>query len=315
MPVLLGPVGGLRYGHRDGEVGVARAAGRARTIQIVSTASGTQIEEVTAAATGPVFYQLYFLGSRANVATMIRRAEHAGCMALVLTIDAQAPAHRERPYQQRAYVPRSGSAPNLLHALPQVLTRPAWLADFAFDRARLRAPMGRHEDSRPMSAFDLHEQLWQRTIAWDDIAWIRDVWHGPMMIKGVITVADARRAVDVGADAIVVSNHGGFCIDGTPASLRVLPRVVAAVGDRAEVLMDSGIRRGSDVVKALALGARAVLLGRAYAYALMADGQAGVERILDIFARDIDAALAHLGCASVSSVDASLVHPTWESCG
>jgi isopentenyl diphosphate isomerase/L-lactate dehydrogenase-like FMN-dependent dehydrogenase len=175
--------------------------------------------------------------------------------------------------------------------------------------------MGLHDDGTPMKFFEAVGRIYEETPAWEDIPWIRERWDGPLVIKGILTAEDARRAVDVGADAIVVSNHGGNVLDGSIPTLRVLPEIVDAVGDEIEVLMDSGVRRGVDVVKALALGAKAVLLGRAYVYALLAAGEPGVRSMLELFRQQIDEALAFLGVESVDELDASYLElpPGWAS--
>lgn len=313
LPIMLAPVGILRAGHVDGELGVARAAGAAGTIQFVSGVAGSSIEEITAAASGPIFYQLYYMGGRASAEGMIDRARNAGCKALVITIDAQAGPSRERIVIERAYSPRSLRAGELLRVLPQVISKPTWLMDFLLSRRGLVVPMAPLRDGKPLTIFELGPALFQRTPTWDDIPWIRSLWKGPLVIKGVLTVDDARRAVASGADAIVVSNHGGNGLDGSPATLRVLPSVVAAVGSQTEVWMDGGVRRGSDVAKAVALGAKAVLIGRAYVYGLMAAGQPGVGRILELMRNGLDETLSFLGCPSVEKLDPTFVElpPTW----
>jgi len=307
MPVMVAPVGALRIGHRDGEIGVARAAGAAGTIQIVSSATATSIEDITSAAIGPIFYQLYFIGGRASAETMIERAKRSGCKALIVTVDAQAGTVRERPVRDRARFPATKSVREVLRVLPQLLQRPEWLWGFLLDGARTQTPMALGRNGTAMWILECFSAIFEQPPVWDDIPWIREQWGGPMAIKGILTAEDARRAVDAGAEAIVVSNHGGNSLDGTPATLRVLPEIVAAVGHQIEVWMDGGVRRGPDVVKAVALGARAVLIGRAYVFALMAGGEPGVRRILEIFRDEIDQTLALLGCPSIDALDPSYV--------
>jgi isopentenyl diphosphate isomerase/L-lactate dehydrogenase-like FMN-dependent dehydrogenase len=302
MPVMLAPVGALRMGHPDGEVGVARAAGRAGTIQIVSTATGTSIEEICAAATGPVFYQLYFVGGRSSAEEMIDRAAKSGCKALVVSVDTPSGGFRERLVSERAYVPTSPSLVEGIRILPQLATRPSWFVRFLADGMPTRLPMGPLRAGRRPYVLDFFAAVFDEAPAWSDIPWIRSLWKGPLVIKGILNPEDARLAVDAGADAIVVSNHGGNGLDGTMPSLRVLPGIVDAVGDQTEVWLDSGIRRGSDVVKAVALGARTVLIGRAYVFALMAAGEAGVSRMLELFRTGIDSTLSLLGCPSVDAL-------------
>jgi isopentenyl diphosphate isomerase/L-lactate dehydrogenase-like FMN-dependent dehydrogenase len=309
MPAIVSSVGFLQVGHRDGEAGVARAAGDAGTIQFVSGVTNTPIEDIMAAASGPVFYQLYYIGGREASAPIIERAKRAGVSGLVLTVDTATIARpRDRRYSERASVPAAINARETLRFAPQALAKPRWLADYV-RRGPLepQVAMGLRPDGTPMGLFEGIEKIYQQTPTWDDIAWIREHWDGPIVVKGILTVEDARRAVSEGVDAIVVSNHGGNVLDGSVPTLRVLPEVVDAVGDEIEVLMDGGVRRGTDVVKAVALGAKAVLLGRAYVYPLLAAGEPGVRRILELFHQQIDEALAFLGVQSVQELDASLL--------
>lgn len=306
MPVLLAPTGGLRAGHWDGDCSAARAAGSAGIAMTVSSSTGTPLEDITRAATGPVFYQLHYLFGRDKSESMIERAKNAGCAGLMLTVDSQSVIEREWG-RRRAYSPASASAPALLRALPQVIGKPRWLSEFLIHRNGLSVAMASTDDGRPLATFDLMKAVHHSTPVWADIAWIRERWKGPLVIKGLVTVADARLAVEHGADGIVVSNHGGNTIDCRPATLSVLPRIVNAVGGQCEVLMDGGVRRGSDVVKAVALGARAVLIGRAYVFGLMAAGQPGVSRSLEIIEHGLRATMASIGCASVADLDRSYV--------
>jgi isopentenyl diphosphate isomerase/L-lactate dehydrogenase-like FMN-dependent dehydrogenase len=202
----------------------------------------------------------------------------------------------------------SGGVLEKLPFLPQVVSRPGWLLRFLLDGGLLPLPNVVIPGQGPMPLVDVNAALSRSTVTWDDLQWIRDLWRGPVVIKGVLTGEDARRAVDAGAAAVVVSNHGGRQLDGVPASFRALPEVVAAVNGRVEVLMDGGIRRGTDVVKALCLGARAVLCGRAYAYGLAAAGEAGVARALEILRADVERTLTLLGCPSVAALDRSYVN-------
>jgi isopentenyl diphosphate isomerase/L-lactate dehydrogenase-like FMN-dependent dehydrogenase len=307
MPVVLAPTGGLQAGHWDGECAAARAAGAAGTALVVSSSTGTPLEEIARAAIGPVFYQLHYMFGRDRSESMIERAKNAGCAGLLLTVDSQSVIEREWGPRNRAYSPASPRTLPLLRALPQVIGKPQWLREFLVHRNGLTVPMAATDDGSPLSVFDLMKAVHHATPVWADIAWIRERWKGPLVIKGLVTVDDARLAVDHGADGIVVSNHGGNTIDGRPATLSVLPRIVDAVGDQCEVLMDGGVRRGSDVVKAVALGARAVLIGRAYVFALMAAGQPGVSRSLEVMRHGLRATMASLGCASVRDLDRSYV--------
>lgn len=315
FPVLCAPVGVLRIGHPDGEAGVARAAVKKGTVAVMSSSSGSPIEDVAAAAKGPVFYQLHYLGGRDNAERMIARAKQAGCKALLVTVDSQARAQaRERPVPEKAFAPHSLAASDLMKAFPQIASRPGWFAAFARRPGGLDLPMAPPVNDQPVNIFNMLDAIYQRTPVWEDIPWIKELWGGPLAIKGVVTVDDARRAVDAGADAVVVSNHGGNGLDGRPATLTVLPQIVKAIGESTEVLMDGGIRRGADVVKAICMGARAVLIGRAYVFGLMAAGGPGVERILELMRGGIDNTMAFLGCESLPDLGPSFVtYPTeWD---
>ncbi|MGE5204539.1 MAG: alpha-hydroxy acid oxidase [Chlamydiota bacterium] len=314
LPFLLAPVGYSRVMHRDGECGAARAAGKAGTGYILSTLSGHRLEDVKAASSGPVCYQLYLVGGREEVAERtVERARTAGCAALVVTIDTAVAGLRERDVRN-GMVPLLGSNPfSMLPYVPQVLTRPRWLLDFLLDGGV--PPMANVvlSDGKPMPLVDVGAALAAAAVTWEDLRWLRKAWPGPIVVKGVLTGDDARRAVDEGAAAVVVSNHGGRQLDCVSPTLRALPEVVAAVGDKTEVLMDGGIRRGSDIVKAICLGARAVLIGRAYAYGLAAAGEAGVTRAIQILTADLERTLRLLGCASIRELDRSYVEvpPEW----
>ena len=192
MPVIISPAGGLRVGHRDGEVGVARAAGAAGTIEIVSTVTATSIEDITRASTGPIFYQLYYIGGRAGAEATIERAKQSGCKALVVTVDSPVATSVERPYSQRAYSPTATNLKETLRILPQLLSRPGWLWDFVRDGAMTNAPMGRKPNGLPMSVFECLGAIFGESPVWADMPWIREQWGGPLVIKGIVTVEDAR---------------------------------------------------------------------------------------------------------------------------
>jgi isopentenyl diphosphate isomerase/L-lactate dehydrogenase-like FMN-dependent dehydrogenase len=307
VPVMIAPTGGPRLVHPDGERAGAIAASAAGTIQWVSTFSGTPIEEITAAAAGPVFFQLYYPGSRAAAESLIERAASAGCAAIVLTLDSGSPPRPEVPIRGRVTVYR-GATPGMrppiewLRIARSFATKPSWTARFAADRAAgLRAAMVDDGD-RAALLFRASHLLTRETPVWADIGWIKERWAGPVIAKGILTAEDARAAVAAGADAIVVSNHGGNMLDGDPPTISVLPEIVAAVGDRVEVFLDSGIRRGSDVVKAIALGARAVLIGRSWLWGLGAAGTAGVEAVLEAYRGQIESTLGGLGLASTAEL-------------
>jgi L-lactate dehydrogenase (cytochrome) len=307
FPALLAPVGYSRLMHPDGEKGAARAAGRAGTAYILSTISGHRVEDVKAASSGPVCFQLYLMGGREASEAVIERARVAGCAALVVTIDTPVAGMRERDFRNGMKELMGGSLLSKIPFLPQMLARPGWLVSYLLDGGLSRLPNVVIPGKGPMELIDVAAALARAAVTWDDLGWIRKHWPGPIVIKGLLTGDDARRAVDAGAAAVVVSNHGGRQLDGVSPSLRALPEVVAAVGGQVEVLMDGGIRRGSDIVKAICLGAKAVLCGRAYAYGLAAAGQAGVTRALQILRADVDRTLKLLGCTSIAALDRSYV--------
>ncbi len=312
MPVVVAPTGMIRMAHRGAEVAAARAAGKAGTAIGISTLSSYPIEDIAAATTGPVWYQVYFAGGRAGAEIAIDRAQRAGCTALLLTVDLAQAAGRERSLRG-GRIPSRVDLKTALAYAPEMLVRPAWTLDFLRDGLRVDTPnVQTTPGGPPLSAAAASASMYGATPTWADLAWIKDQWRGPLAVKGVLSGDDARLAVDHGADAVIVSNHGGNALDGTPATLRVLPEVLGAVGDRTEVLVDGGVRRGADVVKALALGARAVLIGRAYVWGLAAAGEAGVTDILEMFRAGIDRTLALLGCPSIDDLDPSYLRlPPW----
>ena len=308
LPAALAPVGYSRLMHPGGEVAAARAAGRAGTAYILSTISGHRLEDVKAASSGPVFYQLYLLGGRAAAEAAIERARVAGFSALFVTIDTAVSGLRERDIRNGMRELISGGIVQKIPYLPQVLWRPGWLLSFLLDGGMPPLPNVVIPGQGPMPLVDVNAALASSTVTWQDLRWIREHWRGPVVIKGVLTGDDARRSIDEGAAAVVVSNHGGRQLDCVPASLRVLPEVVAAVNGQIEVLMDGGIRRGTDIVKALCMGARALLCGRAYAYGLAAAGEAGVNRALEILRVDLERTLKLLGCPSLGALDRTHVN-------
>jgi isopentenyl diphosphate isomerase/L-lactate dehydrogenase-like FMN-dependent dehydrogenase len=307
LPFLLAPVGSSRMFYPRGEAVAAREADAAGTAYILSTLSGCRLEEVKAASKGPCWYQLYLAGGRDVALAAIARARAAGFTALVVTIDTPVAGLRERDVRNGTKELLTRNPWTMLPFVSQFLARPRWLSGCVRDGGLMTFPNVMLADRGPMPYADVGAMLEQSMVSWADLKWIRDAWSGPIVIKGVHIGEDARRAVDEGADAIVVSNHGGRQLDGVAATLRVLPEVVAAVGGRTEVLLDGGIRRGSDIVKALCLGARAVLIGRAYAYGLGAGGGPGVARAIQILRSDLVRTLKLLGCASISELNASYV--------
>jgi isopentenyl diphosphate isomerase/L-lactate dehydrogenase-like FMN-dependent dehydrogenase len=307
MPLLLAPVGYLRVMHPDGEIAAAQAAGRAGVGFILSTVSGHRLEDVKAASTAQVWYQLYLTGGRAAAENAMRRAMDVGYTVLVITIDSTVIGHRERELRDGIEQLLRGNIWSKIPFTPQVLTRPRWLIRFLLDGGLPDMPNIVGPETGVLKVRDAHTAMKREAFSWDDIQWIRALWKGPIVIKGVLSADDAKRSLDHGAAAVVVSNHGGRQLDGVPASLQVLPEVVAAVKDQAEVLMDSGIRRGSDIVKAICLGARAVLCGRAFAYGLAAGGEAGVTLAIEMLRSELERSLKLLGCQSVDALNESYV--------
>lgn len=314
LPFLLAPVGYSRLMHPGGEVAAARAAGAAGTAYILSTISGHKLEDVKAGSSGPVFYQLYLMGGRGAAEAVIERARVAGFSALVVTIDTPVSGMRERDFRNGMKELVSGGLLAKVPFIPELLSHPGWLISFLRDGGLPGLPNVVVPGQGPMTLVDIGAALASAAVTWADLGWIREHWGGPIVVKGVLTGDDARRAVDEGAAAVVVSNHGGRQLDCLPASLRALPEVVKAVNGQVEVLMDGGIRRGTDIVKAICLGARAVLCGRAYAYGLAAAGEAGVERAIEILRTDVERTLRLLGCPSITALGRSYVNvpKSWE---
>ena len=307
MPLLLAPVGYLRVMHPGGEIAAARAASKAGVGMILSTVSGHRLEDVKIASTGQVWYQFYLTGGRAAAENAMRRAMDVGYTVLVITIDSTVIGHRERESRDGMEQLLRGNLWSKVPFVSEILTHPRWLARFLLDGGLPDMPNIVSPERGVLRVRDAHTAMKRQAFSWSDMPWIRALWKGPIVIKGVLTAEDARRSLDHGAAAVVVSNHGGRQLDGVPASLQVLPEVVEEVKDRAEVLMDSGIRRGSDIVKAICLGARAVLCGRSYAYGLAAAGEPGVTRSLEMLRNDLERCLKLLGCPSVNALTQSYV--------
>jgi L-lactate dehydrogenase (cytochrome) len=302
-PVLLAPIGYSALMHPDGEVGVARAAGQAGTGAILSTISGARMEALAATGT-PTFMQIYLLAGREAGEATLARAKACGVKGLFLTVDTPVAGLRERDFRNGM---NELMGKNFFAKLPyagDVLMHPRWLATYMAGYRMTHLPNVVTEEG-PLPLSDVAKVLSRSVVTWSDLDWIRKQWKGPIAIKGILTGDDARRACDGGADAVVVSNHGGRQLDGVAASLDALPEVARAVGTRCQVLMDGGIRRGSDIVKALALGAEAVLVGRAYAYGLAAGGEAGVSRALAILKADLVRTMKLLGCPSLAELNES----------
>jgi heme/flavin dehydrogenase (mycofactocin system) len=297
MPVLISPTG-VQAVHPEGELAVGRAAA-ARGIALGLSSFGSKPVEEVVATGAPTFYQLYWSGSREQITARLARAAKAGAAGVILTLDWSFSHGRDWGSPQ---IPEQIDLKTMMRMAPEVALRPRWLSDWARTKALpdLTVPnmVATPGDAAP-TFFQAYGE-WMQTAppSWADLAWLREQWTGALMLKGVMRVDDARRAVDAGFTCLSVSNHGGNNLDGTPAPIRALPAIAEAVGDQIEVVLDGGIRRGSDVVKALALGARAVMIGRAYLWGLSANGQAGVENVLDILRSGIDSALLGLGKAS-----------------
>ena len=305
LPFILAPVGSTRLFYPNGEVLAARAAGKAGTAYVLSTLSGTPMEQVRAATSGPAWYQVYLCGGREASINMLKRAKAAGFTALVVTIDTGVPGLRERDLRN-GIKELLGRGVSGLPYLGQMITRPAWIAGMLADGGLMKFP-NVLLPTGPMPYADVGKTLEESVVCWDDLKWIRDLWDGKIIVKGVHTAEDAERVAAEGADALVVSNHGGRQLDGVPGSIRSLPEVLSAVGDKVEVLVDGGIRNGGDVVKALALGARGVLIGRAYAYGLAAAGETGVARSIEILRTGIVRTMKLLGVASVRNLNQSYI--------
>ena len=306
MPIILAPVGSSRMFWPRGEEVAAAVAGASGTIYCLSTLSGCRLEDVKKSTPGPAWYQLYLCGGRDVASATVQRAREVGYSALILTIDTAVAGLRERDLRNGAKELLTRRVGPMLPYVGQFLSRPGWLLQFFRDGGLMKFPNVMLADG-PMPYADVGLALEQSTVTWKDLTWIRELWKGPIVIKGVHTGEDARRAVDEGAAAIVVSNHGGRQLDGVRATIQVLPEVIDAVGGRTEVLLDSGVRRGGDVVKALCLGARAVLVGRAYAYGLGAAGARGVTRAIDILRADMTRTMKLLGVRTVAELNQSLV--------
>jgi isopentenyl diphosphate isomerase/L-lactate dehydrogenase-like FMN-dependent dehydrogenase len=309
IPIMIAPTGNIRMFRVEGEPSVAKAAGDMGTIHIVSAFMGYPIEDIVSQSAGPVFFDLLLTGGRAVAEVMLSRARSAGCKALVVTMDRAGTHPVERLMTSRPAPPLAVNLTTALRYAPQLVLRPGWTADFVRDGMHLDCPMWVKDDGKFADWGDVAVAVRQpsATPTWSDVPWIREQWDGPLVLKGILRVDDAMRAIDEGVDGIVVSNHGGRAVDGSPASLHVLPQITDAVDGRIEVYFDGGIRRGTDVVKAVALGARAVLIGRAYIYPFAAAGGAGVRRILEVFGASMRATLRSLGCPSVRDLDGSYV--------
>jgi heme/flavin dehydrogenase (mycofactocin system) len=301
MPVIISPTG-VQAVHPDGEVAVARAAANRGVAMGLSSFASKSIEEV-AAVNSQVFFQMYWSGDRDTMVRRLQRAHAAGAKGIIVTLDWSFSNGRD---WGSPWIPEKLDVKSMLKLAPEALSRPRWLWSFARSGSLpdLSTPNMAEPGTKAPTFFGAYYEWMQSSLpTWDDVAWLRSQWNGPFMVKGVSRIDDAKRVVDLGATTLSVSNHGGNNLDGTPAPIRSLPAIVDVVGTQIEVVLDGGIRRGSDVVKALALGARAVMIGRAYLWGLAANGQSGVENVLDILRSGIDSTLLAIGKASINDLD------------
>ena len=300
MPVIISPTG-VQAVHPQGEVAIARAAANRGIAMGLSSFASKSVEEV-AAVNSQTFFQMYWCGNKDTLVQRMERARAAGAKGLIVTLDWSFSNGRD---WGSPWIPEKIDLKAMFKLAPEVIVRPQWLWSFAKTGKfpDLVAPNMAKEGEKAPTFFGAYYEWMQTPLpSWEDIAWLREQWGGPFMVKGVSRVDDAKRVVDLGATALSVSNHGGNNLDGTPAPIRALPAVADAVGSQIEVLLDGGVRRGSDVVKALALGARAVMIGRAYLWGLAANGQGGVENVLDVIRGGIDSALLGLGRSHVNQL-------------
>jgi L-lactate dehydrogenase (cytochrome) len=305
LPLVVAPTGLAGLLSRKGETAEARAAERAGIPYCLSQMAASSIEEVQQATTRPFWFQSYLLKDRGINQALLERAHRAGCRVLVVTVDTKAQGPRERDIRNGFTVPPRVTWRNVL----DVARRIHWLRDVALGPrvtfANLAGTAVGSEDIISIARFA--QEQYDFTLNWSHIDWVRSAWNGKLVIKGVLTPEDARLAVEHGAQAVVVSNHGGRQLDGTPSAIAALPRIVDELQGRAEIILDGGVRRGTDILKALALGARACMAGRAFLYGLAADGEQGVTRALEIFRSELDVSLALLGKASVRELDKSAI--------
>ena len=305
VPFVLAPTGMSRLFHSTGERSVARAAHKARTLYSLSSVATTSIEDIARVSPGPKLLQLYVWRDRSILKDFIQRARESGYTALCLTVDLPQAGQRERDLKNGFTVPPQIRLSNIV----DTMLRPDWLLDFLTSpRMRLENVMTHAEAAQNLfSVIEYTSAQFDPTLTWDDMAWMVEEWGGPFAIKGILTAADARRAVETGVSALILSNHGGRQLDHAPSPISVLPEVVDALADQVEIILDGGIRRGTDVIKALCLGADAVMVGRVYLYGLGAGGEAGVDRALELLSAEIRRNMALLGCPSVQQLGGKYV--------
>jgi L-lactate dehydrogenase (cytochrome) len=300
LPFALSPIGAPRMFHHEGELAVARAARQAGIPYGISTLATTAVEDVAREADTPLWFQLYVWGDRTDAKRAVTRARAAGFSALLFNIDTTVRSKREREKHTGLDLP----TPHLrVRTLVNGALHPSWSWHFLTSDT-ISFPNIGPPDQRSL---DKITEMFDGTIRWDDIDWIREVWDGPIVVKGVIRPEEAARAADAGLDGVIVSNHGGRQLDHLPATIDVLPEIVDVAGDRIDVLVDSGFRRGSDIVAALALGAKAVLVGRAHLYGLAAGGEAGVRKCIDILSQELRMTMALCGARSIAELNAGLI--------
>ena len=315
LPFLLAPIGFSRLLHVQGEPAVAAAAGEAGIGFCLSSFSGYACETVAARANAPLWYQLYLAGGREVTEATLARVWHAGFTVLAVTIDTNAPGNRERDLHNGVPSLMSGNYLRMIPYVPAMLRRPRWTAQFLADRDAMFFPNIQLPGKGACPAADVRAMLTGAVVTWADLSWVRQAWPGPILAKGVLTADDTHRAFDTGCAGVIVSNHGGRQLDTCYPTVRALPEVVRAAHGQGPVLVDGGIRRGGDMLKALCMGASACLVGRAYAYGLMAAGGIGVARAIAMLKADLERTMALLGCGAVRDLDGSFVDvPTsWRS--
>ncbi len=306
FPVLAAPCGGLKLIHPEADIGVARAAASAGTLHVASSASGFALEEIAESSPDRHWFQLYRFMGRPGMENLVNRAKAAGYKAIVVTVDTQVGSKRERNWRNGFSYSMRVNAANAVKLGPQLLPRPFWTARYVRDGMpfQLANTAAMSRDGVPMVLSEMaHKE--SNSPTWEDVAWVRQNFDGPVLVKGVLTAEDGRKAHQLGCDGVVVSNHGGRQLEGAPASIDVLPEIAAAVGDKMEVLVDGGVRRGGDALKALALGAKAVLIGRLYVWGLAIGGQDGVSHMLESLRAEMTCSMQLMGCPSIHDLDST----------
>lgn len=307
VPFVLAPTGMSRLFHHAGELAVARAAQTAGTLYSLSSMATASIEDVAEVAAGPKMMQLYVWRDRGLLKDFMSRARNSGYTALCLTVDFPTAGQRERDLRNGFTVPPEIRLANVF----DTLRRPAWLWNFLVNPRMKLENVSAHGTAAKnlFSVIDYTTSQFDPSLTWEDMAWMVQEWNGPFAVKGLLSVDDAKRAADLGVSAVVISNHGGRQLDHAPSSISVLPEIADALGDRVEIILDGGVRRGTDVLKALSLGATAVMIGRAYLFGLGAGGQAGVTRALQLLTAEIKRNMMLVGCTSVTALSKKYIRP------